>query len=318
VRGVRAVRRWAVANSAECVIKLMDMSELTIELDDVTLKAFTYGSKDAPLALCLHGFPDSAYTFRQLAPYLAETRVPRGGALPSCYAPSSLSKSDNYQLITLAHDASTLHERLDGDGECAHRRTRLGRERRVRSDERRARAMAPRHHHGGASAGALRRGPLDVQSTSIELVHVLLSKTRRPRAWSNVTTWSFSSDCGVRGHRTNAPDEDMSTFASHWVLMSVYARPWATTERCSTPDRSSTRRCKSSPTRPCHFGAAHAHLHGAKDGCIAPVDSAKVLAVLGADSRYELLETPAISCTSSSRAPCTVLSTISSITSHGQ
>jgi len=32
------------------------------------------------------------------------------------------------------------------------------------------------------------------------------------------------------------------------------------------------------------------YLHGAKDGCIAPVDSAKVLAVLGADSRYELLE----------------------------
>lgn len=85
------------------------------DLGDVTLAYDEFGASNGPLALCLHGFPDTPHTFRHLAPFLAEkgyrvvTPAMRG------YAPSSLSSSDDYQLSTLAGDANRLHELLGGD-----------------------------------------------------------------------------------------------------------------------------------------------------------------------------------------------------------
>jgi pimeloyl-ACP methyl ester carboxylesterase len=38
----------------------------------VELKALTWGPPDGPIALCLHGFPDTAYGWRNFAPRLAE------------------------------------------------------------------------------------------------------------------------------------------------------------------------------------------------------------------------------------------------------
>ncbi|WP_031744177.1 hypothetical protein, partial [Mycobacterium tuberculosis] len=37
------------------------------------LKALTWGPAGAPVALCLHGFPDTAYGWRKVAPRLAES-----------------------------------------------------------------------------------------------------------------------------------------------------------------------------------------------------------------------------------------------------
>ena len=37
------------------------------------LKALTWGPSDGPIALCLHGFPDTAYGWRKMAPRLAES-----------------------------------------------------------------------------------------------------------------------------------------------------------------------------------------------------------------------------------------------------
>ena len=51
-----------------------------IELDDVRLSALTWGS-EGPLAVLLHGFPDTAYTWRHLGPALAARRLPGGGAV---------------------------------------------------------------------------------------------------------------------------------------------------------------------------------------------------------------------------------------------
>jgi pimeloyl-ACP methyl ester carboxylesterase len=91
------------------------MSDEVIELDDVTLRVPMSGSSDGPLALCLHGFPDSAHTFRYLAPHLAERGYRVATPFARGYAPSSISKSSNYQLAALASDALKLHERLGGD-----------------------------------------------------------------------------------------------------------------------------------------------------------------------------------------------------------
>ena len=94
---------------------VMFMSNSIAEFNDVTLDYLTFGPDDGPLALCLHGFPDTRETFRFLTPHLAAqgfrvvTPAMRG------YAPSTVSKTGNYQLATLANDANRLHEVLGGD-----------------------------------------------------------------------------------------------------------------------------------------------------------------------------------------------------------
>ena len=42
------------------------------ELDDLTVAALTWGDPSAPLALCLHGFPEHAHSWRYQLPALAE------------------------------------------------------------------------------------------------------------------------------------------------------------------------------------------------------------------------------------------------------
>ena len=47
------------------------------------LKALTWGPPDAPIALCLHGFPDTAYGWRKFAPN-GRGRVAGSTARRSC------------------------------------------------------------------------------------------------------------------------------------------------------------------------------------------------------------------------------------------
>jgi pimeloyl-ACP methyl ester carboxylesterase len=46
---------------------------IDIQALNVELKALTWGPSDGPIALCLHGFPDTAYGWRNFAPRLAES-----------------------------------------------------------------------------------------------------------------------------------------------------------------------------------------------------------------------------------------------------
>jgi hypothetical protein len=41
---------------------------LDVAAPAVQLRALTWGRAEAPIALCLHGFPDTAYGWRKLAP----------------------------------------------------------------------------------------------------------------------------------------------------------------------------------------------------------------------------------------------------------
>lgn len=68
-----------------------------------------------PLALCLHGFPDSAHTWRHLLPALAEAGFHAVAPFMRGYAPSSLAPNDAYQTAALASDANALHTALGGD-----------------------------------------------------------------------------------------------------------------------------------------------------------------------------------------------------------
>jgi pimeloyl-ACP methyl ester carboxylesterase len=67
---------------------------------------------DGPLALCLHGFPDSAHTWRDLLPALADAGFRAVAPFMRGYAPTSVPPDGRYQLGVLAQDAIALHEAL--------------------------------------------------------------------------------------------------------------------------------------------------------------------------------------------------------------
>ena len=71
-----------------------------------------------PLALCLHGFPDSAYTWRYLLPALAEVGFHAVAPFLRGYAPTAVPDDACYGLGALVADAVALHQALDGDGDA--------------------------------------------------------------------------------------------------------------------------------------------------------------------------------------------------------
>ena len=68
-----------------------------------------------PLALCLHGFPDSPHTWRHLLPALASAGYRAVAPFTRGYAPTSVPASGVYQTAALARDANALHDALGGD-----------------------------------------------------------------------------------------------------------------------------------------------------------------------------------------------------------
>jgi len=71
-----------------------------------------------PLALCLHGFPDTAYTWRHLLPALAGAGFHAVAPFMRGYAPTAVPADGACQLGVLVADAVALHEVLGGDGDA--------------------------------------------------------------------------------------------------------------------------------------------------------------------------------------------------------
>ena len=71
-----------------------------------------------PLALCLHGFPDTAHGWRYLLPELADAGFHAVAPFMRGYAPDRDSRRCCYQLGALVADATELHEVLGGDGDA--------------------------------------------------------------------------------------------------------------------------------------------------------------------------------------------------------
>ena len=72
---------------------------------------------EGPLALCLHGFPDHAYSFRHLLPDLAEAGFRAVAPFMRGYAPTEAPQDGNYRAVQLARDAVALVDAL-GDGQA--------------------------------------------------------------------------------------------------------------------------------------------------------------------------------------------------------
>lgn len=85
----------------------------TIHAGELDVTFLECGS--GPLALCLHGFPDSPHTWRHLLPELATRGYRAVAPFMRGYAPTSVPASGVYQTAALARDAGALHEALGGD-----------------------------------------------------------------------------------------------------------------------------------------------------------------------------------------------------------
>jgi pimeloyl-ACP methyl ester carboxylesterase len=84
----------------------------------VTANGLEFGVLEAgsgPLALCLHGFPDSAHTWRYLLPALADGGFHAVAPFMRGYAPSEIPADGCFQLGALVADAVGLHDALGGD-----------------------------------------------------------------------------------------------------------------------------------------------------------------------------------------------------------
>ena len=80
---------------------------------------FTYlACGTGPLAFCLHGFPDSAHTWRHLMPALAHAGFRAIAPFTRGYAPTSLPADNYYQTGALAADVNALHQVLAGNGDA--------------------------------------------------------------------------------------------------------------------------------------------------------------------------------------------------------
>ena len=71
-----------------------------------------------PLALCLHGFPDSARTWRYLLPALADGGFHAVAPFMRGYAPTEIPADGCFRVGALVADAVGLHDVLGGDDQA--------------------------------------------------------------------------------------------------------------------------------------------------------------------------------------------------------
>jgi pimeloyl-ACP methyl ester carboxylesterase len=90
------------------------MEQRVVTANGVQFSYFESGPPDGPLALCLHGFPDCAYTWRFLLPELAAAGFHAVAPFLRGYAPTAIPSDGRYQVGALARDANSLHAALGG------------------------------------------------------------------------------------------------------------------------------------------------------------------------------------------------------------
>jgi len=96
----------------------MDEPEwLEVATPTVRLSALTWGPSYGPIALCLHGFPDTAFGWRKLVPHLVDAGWRVVAPFMRGYAPSSIPEDDSYHVGALIDDALQV---LEAAGPTGH------------------------------------------------------------------------------------------------------------------------------------------------------------------------------------------------------
>ncbi|MBJ7290418.1 alpha/beta hydrolase [Williamsia sp.] len=87
---------------------------LRIDLPELAITALTWGPDDGPLAVALHGYPDSAWSWRHLGPALAERGYRVVAPFTRGYAPTDIPGDGDFHIGALMHDAIGVHQALGG------------------------------------------------------------------------------------------------------------------------------------------------------------------------------------------------------------
>jgi len=88
------------------------MDQRSVTANGLEFAYLDEGPPDGPLALCLHGFPDSAHTWRYLLPELGRAGFHAVAPFMRGYAPTAIPADGLYQVGALARDANALHQAL--------------------------------------------------------------------------------------------------------------------------------------------------------------------------------------------------------------
>jgi pimeloyl-ACP methyl ester carboxylesterase len=94
---------------------MTDPIQFSYHASGMSFAGLGWGPDDGPLALCLHGYPDTAWTWRHLGPALAGQGWRVVAPFMRGYAPTDLAPDNCYQVGALARDANEAHAALGGD-----------------------------------------------------------------------------------------------------------------------------------------------------------------------------------------------------------
>lgn len=92
---------------------MSDLAQNSAEIDGVHVEWLEVG--EGPLAICVHGFPDSAHTWRHLLPDLAAAGYRAVAPFTRGYYPTAIPDDGLYQAGVRGRDICMLHEALGGD-----------------------------------------------------------------------------------------------------------------------------------------------------------------------------------------------------------
>lgn len=259
------------------------MDQLTTDLSQLRLAALTWGpvaDPAAPLAVLLHGFPDTAHTWRHLGPVLATAGYRVVAPFTRGYGPSGIPADGSYHVPALMSDVLELHAALDGDrravlvGHDWGALTSNGIAAYDGSPFRRVvslavppiEAMSPKRHDVGRWARILPRQAALSWYTVFNQLPALPERRFDDYVAGLWRRWSPGYDATVDlGHLADA----MPTRAHKTAVVDYYranARPWRV------------------PSRYRHLAPAAVglprvpllYLHGADDGCLDPRWAAQV------------------------------------------
>ena len=247
-------------------MSLVVTREYDVELPTHPVRVLEWGPPDGRLVVALHGFPDTAWTWRRVAPLLADAGLRVAAPFLRGYAPSGIPADGDYSVRALAATPSRCTRRSAAARTPCCSATTGARSRPTRSSATRRRrtarhvslavppfaAMNPSRATLGPWLSAMVRQPFHSWYIAANQVPGLVRAQLRPAGRAAVAVVV----AGVRRPRGPRAAAGRRTRSS-----STRGRSCRTTGRCSAA--ASSRR---SPSR-C---APLLYLHGDRDGALDP------------------------------------------------
>src|SRR4051812_17713590 len=96
----------------------MSLKPRSVHANGLEFGYLSAGPEDGRLALLLHGFPDTAYTWRHLMPVLADAGFHAVAPFLRGYAPTEVPKDGLFQTAASMRDVLALHDAFDGGSDA--------------------------------------------------------------------------------------------------------------------------------------------------------------------------------------------------------